>query len=327
MEIKHLRSFISVARCGSFSRAAIALGIGQPALSRQIRCLETDVGSELFYRNGRGVVVTEAGRILADYAETIINASLQATSEIKSMGSRPSGEVVLGLPPAIGTELSVPVVDRFRERFPGVSLHLIEAFSGHILEWLGSARIDVGIVYNVSKTTTLDVELLMDEELYLVSSASSPKPFAGDTLSLTDIARIPLVLPSHMHGLRTLIDASLSRVSCRPQVLLEIDGLAAILRQIENGSGCTILPLVAVHRELRDGRLRAWPIAEAWVQGKLFLATSTQRPNTPVTRALARIVKAEAQALRERLKTEASSWQQAGTGNLFSGSKVESKAG
>ncbi|HET6607784.1 MAG TPA: LysR family transcriptional regulator [Rhodopila sp.] len=297
MEIKQLRHFLAVAQTGSFSKAAILLGVAQPMLSRQIRCLEQEMGIDLVYRNGRGAVLTEAGRVLADRAGSIVESVSDATSTLRAMQSTPIGEVVIGIPPMIGTVLTVPVVERFRAEFPKVLLHVVEAFSGHVMEWLAGARLDVAVVYNVARTSVLSAEPLLEEDLLLVASSAAPPVVQEATVRAGELGRVPLVLPSQPHGLRSLVDHFLADLGVKPNIVLEVDGFSAILRLVEHGAGATILSHAGVQALLQQDRLRAWPIVEPRMSGQLYVATSTQRPVTAVTRALARIVRQEMQAL------------------------------
>lgn len=297
MEIKQLRHFLAVAQTGSFSKAAIVLGVAQPMLSRHIRCLEQEMGIDLVYRNGRGAVLTEAGRVLADRAGSIIESVTDATTTLRAMQSIPTGEVVIGIPPMIGAVLTVPVVERFRAEFPKVSLRVVEAFSGHVMEWLAGARLDVAVVYNVTRTIVPAAEPLLEEDLLLVASSSAPPMVQGPRVHARTLGTIPLVLPSRPHGLRSLVDHFLAELGVQPDVVLEVDGFSAILRLVEHGVGATILSHAGVQALLQEGRLRAWPIVEPRISGQLFVATSTQRPVTAITRALSRIVRLEVQAL------------------------------
>lgn len=297
MEIKQLRHFLAVAQTGSFSKAAIVLGVAQPMLSRQIRCLEQEMGIDLVYRNGRGAVLTEAGRVLAERAGGIIESISDTTSTLRAMQSTPTGEAVIGIPPMIGAVLTVPVVERFRAEFPSVSLRVVEAFSGYVMEWLAGARLDVAVVYNVARTSVLSAEPLLEEDLLLVASAARPPAVDGPTIRATALQHVPLVLPNQPHGLRSLVDRFLADLGVRPKIVLEVDGFSAILRLVEHGVGATILSHAGVESLLEQGRLRAWPIVEPKLSGQLYVATSTQRPVTAVTRALARIVREEVQKL------------------------------
>ena len=144
MELKQLKYFLCVAEVGSFSRAAVMLSVAQPILSRQIKALEQDLSAELFYRNGRGIVLSEAGKLLEGYAKEIIGIVDRASFEITAMKSAPSGRITIAMPPSIGWVLTVPLVQRCRREFPMIALHVVEGFSGHVTEWLSTGRIDIG---------------------------------------------------------------------------------------------------------------------------------------------------------------------------------------
>lgn len=294
MEIKQLRQFLAILRTGSFSRAAVTLGVAQPLLSRQIRSLEEELGTELLYRNGRGVVLTEAGRLLQQHAESIVNSVADAESSIKSLALTPCGEVVLGLPPMIGASLTVPVVESFRKSYPNVNLRIAEAFSGYILEWLTSARLDVAIIYNVAQSAFLSVEPLVEEDLCLVAANRLELPITGVEVRVAELANIPLILPN---GLRKLVDGHLARIGAVPRIAFEVDGLSALLRLTEHGLAATIMSGSMARQYRAEARLQVFSIVDPPMRDQLHLATSTQRPAIPVTRALARVVRTEVRAL------------------------------
>ena len=124
MDLKQLRYFLGVAESGGFSRAAVRLSIAQPVLSRQIKLLEAELGAELFYRNGRGIVLSEAGKLLETYARSILNLVDQAQLEIGSLRAVPRGRVAIAMPPSIGWMLTGPLVLRCREAFPEILLQM-----------------------------------------------------------------------------------------------------------------------------------------------------------------------------------------------------------
>ena len=102
MDIKQLKVFSTAASCGSFSRASVALSIAQPALSRYVKALEAELGVKLFYRNGRGVVLTEAGKMLEQHAKGTLEQAARSASEIAALHTSPNGPVDAGMPPSCG---------------------------------------------------------------------------------------------------------------------------------------------------------------------------------------------------------------------------------
>lgn len=136
MDLKQLKAFATLAEFGSFSRAGAVLSVAQPVLSRQIKALEQELGIELFYRNGRGIVLTEAGKLLHGYAGGVLDTVTRAASEVMALRSSPRGTIAIGMPPSVGSVLTVPLVQCFRAEFPLISMRVVEGFSGHLLEWL-----------------------------------------------------------------------------------------------------------------------------------------------------------------------------------------------
>src|SRR5258708_39233047 len=136
MELKQLKYFLCVAEVGSFSRAAVMLSVAQPILSRQIKALEQDLSAQLFYRNGRGIVASEAGKLLEGYAKEILGAVDRASFEITAMKSAPRGRITIAMPPSIGSVRNLPLARRCRAKFPLLALHVAEGFNGLVTERL-----------------------------------------------------------------------------------------------------------------------------------------------------------------------------------------------
>jgi LysR family nitrogen assimilation transcriptional regulator len=290
MEMKQLKYFLAVADLGSFSKAAVMLAAAQPVLSRQIRSLEEELGIELLYRNGRGIVLTEAGTAFVARARTILDTARLAAAEIDQMRGDPSGKIVIGLPPTAGAVLTVPLIQRFRKELPRVRLKVQEGYSGHVLEWLSTGRIDVAVLYNAPKTSTLLTQPLIEEELLLIGPPTTPAALRAGPVTGKDLAGLPMILPSHPHGLRVLLENLLAAHQVELNVEYEIDSFQACLGLVEEGLGYTVLPYAGVHRQVAAGQLVVTPIVEPRLARQLVLATSTQRPMTQTTRALARTV-------------------------------------
>jgi LysR family nitrogen assimilation transcriptional regulator len=299
MELKQLESFVAIAEAGTLSGAAQRLGLTQPILSRQIRALEQEFGARLYARTGRGVVLSEAGRLLEEYARGILEQVANARSAIHELQSTPSGRVVLGMPPSVGAVLTAPLVRRFQEGFPRVSLGVIEGFSGHVLEWLSLGRVDVAALYlyNTPRSAALVTRHIATDELCLLGPADDPAGVGDGAVKAARLAGIPLILPSRPHGLRLLIDQALSAIGKAADVRIEIDAMPSTLSLVEGGAGYTILSYSCVDPLIRAGRLRYWPIVQPTITRELVVTTSAQRPVTPAARALMDIVAAEVRAL------------------------------
>ncbi len=297
LSLKQLRYFVAVAELGSFSRAAVTLSVAQPVLSRVIKALETDLEIELLYRNGRGIVLTDAGKMLEGYAKSILDTAARAQNEVMALGDTPTGRVVIGVPPSVGRVLTLPLVKQFRISFPKVVLKVIEAHSGHVLEWLATGKIDVAVLYSAPKSTTMVTEPLVEEDLYLVGSGDHPSAPKTEGVPVRDLGRYSLIVPGLPHGLRLLVNHVCEQAGVDLSVEYEIDAMPAVLDLVEEGVGFTILPYAPVHKLVSAGRLQIWPIVDPHIRRELLLVTSTQRPMTLATRHLARMVRKQVKEL------------------------------
>jgi LysR family nitrogen assimilation transcriptional regulator len=290
LELTQLKYFLAVTQHGGFSKAAVALSVAQPVLSRQIRSLEQELGMDLLYRNGRGIIVTEAGRLVVEHAQAMVGTECRIATEIDKMRASPSGKLCIGLPPSAAPVLSVPLILRFRESYPDIKLRIQEGFNGHVLEWLSAGRIDVAVLYNAPKTSTLTTQPLIEEELLLIGPRGAAEKLGRDTVSAKDLGDLPLILPSHPHGIRALVESRLNAHQINLHIECEIDSLNTTVQLVEQGVGYTILPYVSVIGKVKTGTLSVFRIGQLRLSRELVLATSTQRPTTLATRSLAKAV-------------------------------------
>lgn len=164
-DIRGLHYFIQVAESGGFSKAATVLNVPQPTLSRAIRRLEEHFKARLFDRNGRGALLTEAGERLYQHGKAVLVRVEQAQAEIAEVSNSPTGSAVLGLGPIAGKLLSAVVAERFLKEAPNSKLRIFESFTGFVLEWVASGRVDIGLLYEDALTPTLKGERLGTKHL------------------------------------------------------------------------------------------------------------------------------------------------------------------
>jgi len=292
MNIHQIELFLEVAKAGSMSGAAALSSLAQADVSRKIGRLEDELGTRLFHRNGRGVVLTQEGEAFKRHAETVCSAIAVARAEIREMQMVPSGEVVIGLPPTVASFLSVPLVEAFQARFPNVSLAIVEGFSGFVLEWLEAGRLDVAVLYHSPSMSAHLGDELKTERLYLFGAAgSSSCPQPGAVVSGNDVVKLPLILPRRGHGLRSLLDSVFNLKGLEMPVYFEVDSLAVMQNMAMAGLGYTILPYAAMHDFVVDGRLSMWALREPEVSRRLVVASSRKRPGSAASRELTVIVR------------------------------------
>ena len=173
MEISQLRTILHVAELGSLSKAADRLRIAQPALSRQVRLLEDELGIRLFERHGRGMVVTEAGTAVLRHAARILAEMEEIRATVADDDAPLRGLVSVGMPPTVSDILAEPLVSAFQARHPEAKIRLVSAYSGYLMDWLHRGDVDVAIMYETRPLRSLRTKPLLEEVLYLIGAPGS----------------------------------------------------------------------------------------------------------------------------------------------------------
>lgn len=297
MDLRDMQYFVSITETGSFTKAAAQSGIAQSALSRRIRELERELGVTLFYRNGRGVVLTDVGMTFLDRVRPALAEIDQIRQDIGAMRSTVHGAVTLGVPPSVGLVLLAPLLGQIRKDYPGVQMRVLEGFSGHVAEWLSNGRVDLAVLYNVRSNALLDAEHLLFEDMQLISSPTAPRLGRGSSVSLKKLEGIQLALPGRPHGLRVLVDDACAKTNVSLEIALELETLPTIKGLVATGTIRTILPIIAVHSEIEAGSLVATKIIDPVISRELILAHAPQRANAPATRLVARLVRQHIETL------------------------------
>src|ERR1700754_3550868 len=279
MDFRQLRTFNTVAELGSLSKASDTLRVAQPALSRQIKLLEHELRVELFTRNGRGMVLTEAGHLLLARTSGIVRQLDQIRDDIQSAKGPPSGQVVLGLVPTVSCVLSARFARRCVEKYPGISLRIVESYSGHIVEWLHRGEMDLAILYGRSADLHLNVQSLGRDNIVAVG----PRGCGLARKKNVDIGwllRQRLVLPSHSHGLRALIEHAAAQKKLKLDVQVEADSFRVLTSLVEEGLGYALLPPSSLRAEVADGRLEVATIAKPAPMRELTIASPIEHPGS-----------------------------------------------
>jgi LysR family nitrogen assimilation transcriptional regulator len=292
VDLKQLEYFVRVAELGSFTRASQVLDVAQPALSRQVRSLEVELRQNLLVRNGRGVTLTDAGNLLLEHGRGILHQLARAKEELAVERGGLAGRVALGLPPSVARAYAVPLMRTFRQRLPQAQLSITEALSIAMQESLASGRLDIAVIYNAQPTAGLDLRPLMEEELVLVQQR--PLGLAEDPplpVFLTQLADLPLVIPSRPNAIRMQVESELATIGRLPRVALEIDGVPAILELVAEGLGSAVLTRHAVASSVRPSAYAVRSIGDPPLRVRSWLATSANRPVTRTQQAAMELLK------------------------------------
>jgi DNA-binding transcriptional LysR family regulator len=292
LELRQLRTFLSLAELGSLTRAADQLRIAQPALSRQIRMLEEEIGLPLFLRHSRGMQLTEAGAALLRFASGPLRQLEIAVAQVRELETEVSGEVALGLMPSVADIFAGRLAERVAEALPKVSLRIAEAYVPHLVEWLQRGDLDATLSYAGVQGSGLKITHLLQEDMLLIGPPESGLNL-DKSVACATLASIRLVLPSMPSGLRKVVEQAAADANVKLDVKVEADAYVVLKHLVSVGKGYTILPMSAVARDLASRRLRAAPLVEPTLTRQICLLEPKERSSSRATRAVLEILQHE----------------------------------
>ncbi|WP_203784522.1 LysR family transcriptional regulator [Asanoa ferruginea] len=284
MRLEQLRSFVAVAELRHFTQAAVAVGVAQPSLSKQIHSLEAELGAPLFTRLPSEVELTPAGEALLPLAQRILADAETAHREVRNLVGLTSGRVRLGATPSLCTSLAPRVLRRFHSAHPGIELRVAEGGSQELVRSLSHGELDLALV--VLPATGIDPALeaapILEEALVVAAAVGTPLP---EPMRVEDLRDRPLVMFRRGYNLRDDALEACRRAGFEPTFAVEGGELDAVLEFVEAGLGLAVVPEMVLAN--RPG-LRAVPLAPPGLRRTIAIA---QRRGVSLTHA--------ASALRE----------------------------
>ncbi|WP_404300134.1 LysR family transcriptional regulator [Alicycliphilus denitrificans] len=284
LDLRALRSFVTVASAGSISSAAHSLHIAQPALSVQIKQLEEQLGAALFDRHPRGVVLTAVGERLLGHAVEILRRVDVAYDDVRQAVDQPSGRVAIALPQSVAKFVTVPLVQAVVRQWPMIQLQMVEMSSGYIPQQLLHGLVDIGMTFGTEDDARMRFMHVLQEELVFVTTAQQLAQYrdgsTGDAahMALQDAARFPMVLPTTAQSLRRVIDAYMAKAGAAPRIVVEVNTIHEMLALVAAGIGSTILSFAAVSDLLAARQLLALSIVRPAMSRSIYACRSATLP-------------------------------------------------
>ena len=258
VNLRTLKRFLTICHSGSVSRAADRLGVSQPVLSRELADLERHLGVALLNRHSRGITLTPSGKALVQKAESILESVESIKQDVQLEATVARGRVVLGMPISMHEMLTAPLLARMRERFPEVLVHLGEGMSGQMHEALAARRVDVAVMASPVSSESLIVRQFAQEQMYLIGPPIS-KLDEKRSVSIADVARLPLILPGFPSTARIMVEGAFQRAGMRPNVVMEAD--TPVVSFVERGLGFAFQPsCAALSPAVRSTRIVQAPV-------------------------------------------------------------------
>jgi LysR family transcriptional activator of nhaA len=284
LNFKHLKYFWAVAHQGSLSRASEQLHVSSSALSIQIQKLEEQLGHQLFQRDGRQLVLNEAGRVALDYADTIFAAGADLLGTLQGLEAQERRTLRIGAMATLSRNFQVKFLGPLLNR-DDIEIVVRADGLGVLLDELETLRLDVVLV-NTPPTVSHDApwltHLIDTQSVSLVGSPDRVQP-GSEARQL--LRTQPLILPSHGSNVRSSFDAWLDRVDLQPKIVAEVDDMAMIRLLARAGMGVAVVPPIVVRDELATGRLvEAEPVAA--LKETFYAITLKRRFENPLLRTL-----------------------------------------
>lgn len=274
MDTRQLRYFVQIVESGSLSKASRQLFIAQPALTAQMIRLEGEVGKPLLVRSVRGVTPTENGLALYQHAKFVLRQLEEATFIARQEYSGIQGRVTLGLTATATCVLGMPLLRHLRQAYPGIVLNVIAALPAFLEDMARSDRLDVALLNNQTAASDFSSEALLEEDLFVIlASDSTLLPKKQTSITLAELAALPLVLPSPAHGLRRMLMTEFERQKLAVHPVAELDSLMLTMRYVLDGGAATLQPMSATLAFDAPDALRCLSISDAKLSWTNYLYT------------------------------------------------------
>ena len=279
-----LKVFHSVAQHLSFTKAANALFITQPAVTKHVKEFETEYGTRLFERQGNAIRLTQAGEVLYRYTQQILQLYQEAALEICTLKAQNAGQLRLGASTTIGQYLIAPLLAKYYEKYPQITLSLLNGNTEMIESAVLLQRIDLGIVEGKKQNPSLRYIDFMDDQLVAVVHTSRKLAHLNE-ISIAELAALPLVLRERGSGTLEVIESALKDNNVKLsalQIIMHLGGTESIKSFLEHANCLAFLPIRSIQKELITNQLKIINVKDFVIKRKFWLIHLQGQPEPMV---------------------------------------------
>jgi DNA-binding transcriptional LysR family regulator len=282
LDIRQMQYLVEVARRQSFTKAADALYITQPTISKTIKSLEDELGVVLFNRSGKRIELTDAGQIIVSQAQQIVASFQNLTAELDDLRNLKRGHIRIGLPPMVGANFFPKVIGQFHETYPDITIQLFEDGAKKVEYDVANGSLDVGVVVLPASQEGLSIFPFVEERMNLVVHPSHQLADRSE-VKLIELVNDPFVLFREDFTLHDRIIAECAKVDFQPRVVYESSQWDLISEMVAVGLGISLLP-ETICREIDQKRVRIialsqpiipWHLGIVWREDR-YLSFSTR---------------------------------------------------
>jgi len=241
MDIRHLQYFVKVAELSSFTKAAHALYVTQPTISKMVKSIEEEIGVSLLLRSGKKVQLTDAGEVLYKRAQDIVRSFDHLTTELDELRNLKRGKLRIGLPPMIGSSFFPQVIGKFREHYPDVSIQLIEDGSKKVESNVENGQLDIGVVLLPTDQELFHTFSLIKEKLMLLVHPTHPLA-KKKRVALAELEKEPFIFFREDFALHGRIIDECVQAGFQPRIIYESSQWDFISEMVAANLGIALLP-------------------------------------------------------------------------------------
>lgn len=286
MHLERLKVVQTVAELRSLSRAAKTLGLAQSVVSRHVALLEARWGDRLFERTGRGVTLSEFGQRVLPHIGAVLMQADRLQDTVQDAAGVPSGTVRLGILPSMSRLVVGELMAVLQRKYPAIRLRVTEGFSDAVDRGIVDGSLDLAVLSRYGKSVAQGEEPFGRLRTYLIGAPDSRHLAARRAVPFSQLAHVPLALPSAPNGMRVVMDNLARTKRVQLHVAIEIDAISAMKQICQQVNVCTLLPICAVVDEIEQGRLAAVPVTQPEIWRTISVGMTRQQPHSRATRAV-----------------------------------------
>lgn len=270
MNIQYLKAFYVTVKANSISKAAKILHLTQPGLSMQIQSLEKELQVSLLNRSNKGVELTEGGKVVYDYATTILSLQDNIERDLENLKTHKK-HLLIGSCKAVG-EYALPCsIYVYKQNNKDIDINLEITNTSNVVENLLNRTINIGILHGNSDNKNLKVEKVTSDRLLLVTSL----PLVKGKISINELTKLPLIFREDGSGTRKTILEALKPHGLKHEdlnIIYELNSMEAIKTSVISGKGISFIPELSIKRELKDGVLKLIELDEMEIANDFYVA-------------------------------------------------------
>jgi len=287
--VQWLRGFYFVAEKGGMRQAAIAMGREQPTITRQIKCLEKELGVTLFDRSSGKMKLTPEGKVLLEKAISLFEDVEEIRSEFRKQDLEYEGKIIIAATHAIIDSYLPPYIAHFRIIHPRAEFHLEGGIREMVFEMINSTEADLGIAYVESIPKTIMSYDLFETGLILIAPKNNTF-FPRKSPTLRQIAQAPLILFSHKGSIDPLVESRFAEEQLKPNVMMTLNSHVSVKKYVALGMGVAILGGHAVSKE-DEKTIDIFPLDRYFHKRKFGLLLRKRKYLSPILKAFIRTMK------------------------------------